>query len=113
MIFHAEDAHMEDDYRGHAHAVAEQDSTSSPKSAESEDKIPVPERKSTRPRGFAAMDPELRREIARKGGQAAHRAGTAHEFTTEEAREAGRKGSRATHAKRRALQEASEQKNDQ
>lgn len=64
------------------------------------------ERPSARPRGFAAMDPDLRREIARRGGRAAHRAGTAHEFTAEEAREAGRKGSRATHAKRRATVEA-------
>ena len=54
-----------------------------------------------KPRGFAAMDRTLVSEIARKGGKAAHSAGTAHEFTTEEAREAGRKGGRATHAKRR------------
>lgn len=53
-------------------------------------------------RGFAAMDPKLVSEISRKGGKAAHTAGTAHEFTSEEAREAGRKGGRATHAKRRA-----------
>ncbi len=45
-----------------------------------------------RPRGFAAMDPALVRELARRGGVAAHRAGTAHEFSTEEARDAGRKG---------------------
>jgi len=54
-----------------------------------------------RPRGFAAMDRKLVSEIARKGGKAAHSAGTAHEFTSEEARVAGRKGGRATHAKRR------------
>jgi hypothetical protein len=48
------------------------------------------------------MDRKLVSEIARKGGKAAHSAGTAHEFTTEEARIAGRKGGRATHAKRRA-----------
>jgi hypothetical protein len=58
--------------------------------------------KPRRPRGFAAMDRKLVSEIARKGGKAAHSAGTAHEFTTEEARIAGRKGGRATHAKRRA-----------
>jgi len=57
--------------------------------------------KARRPRGFAAMDRRLVTEIARKGGKAAHTAGTAHEFTTDEAREAGRKGGRATHAKRR------------
>lgn len=46
-------------------------------------------------RGFAAMSPNKQREIASKGGRAAHRRGTAHEFTSEEAREAGRKGGRA------------------
>ena len=43
-------------------------------------------------RGFALMDPDRQREIARKGGRAAHEKGTAHQFSTEEAREAGRKG---------------------
>jgi general stress protein YciG len=43
-------------------------------------------------RGFASMDEARQREIASKGGQAAHHKGTAHEFTPEEAREAGRKG---------------------
>jgi general stress protein YciG len=61
--------------------------------------------KPRRPRGFAAMDRGLVTEIARKGGKAAHTAGTAHEFTTDEAREAGRKGGRATHAKRRKVAE--------
>ena len=51
-------------------------------------------------RGFAAMDRTLVRELARKGGQAAHAAGTAHQFTSEEARDAGRKGGQATHAGR-------------
>ncbi|WP_297444594.1 KGG domain-containing protein [Acidiferrobacter sp.] len=46
-------------------------------------------------RGFAAMDANKQREIASKGGKAAHEKGTAHEFTTEEAREAGRKGGEA------------------
>ena len=59
--------------------------------------------KPRRPRGFAAMDRKLVSEIARKGGKAAHTAGTAHEFTTEEAREAGRKGGYASHANRRKL----------
>jgi uncharacterized protein len=61
------------------------------------------EAKPKRPRGFAAMDRKLVSEIARKGGKAAHSAGTAHEFTSEEARVAGRKGGRATHAKRRKV----------
>jgi general stress protein YciG len=43
-------------------------------------------------RGFAAMSVEVRREIASKGGKAAHEKGTAHEFTSEEARQAGHKG---------------------
>ena len=43
-------------------------------------------------RGFASMDFQKQREIASKGGRAAHQQGTAHEFTSEEAREAGRKG---------------------
>ena len=46
----------------------------------------------TRNRGFASMDSQKQREIARKGGRAAHEKGTAHEFTTEEARAAGKKG---------------------
>lgn len=46
-------------------------------------------------RGFASMSDEKQREIASKGGRAAHEKGTAHEFTSEEAREAGRKGGEA------------------
>jgi hypothetical protein len=42
-------------------------------------------------RGFAAMSPEKKREIAGMGGRAAHATGRAHQFTTEEARAAGRK----------------------
>ncbi len=43
-------------------------------------------------RGFASMDPDRQKEIASRGGKAAHEKGTAHEFTPDEAREAGRKG---------------------
>lgn len=57
--------------------------------------------------GFAGMDRALVSEMARKGGKAAHAAGTAHEFTSEEARAAGRKGGLAVHAKRRLAKEAS------
>jgi uncharacterized protein len=46
-------------------------------------------------RGFAAMDQAQQREIASKGGQAAHQKGTAHEFDSEEARRAGQKGGEA------------------
>ena len=49
-------------------------------------------------RGFASMDPEKQKEIARKGGRAAHEKGTAHEFSSEEAKEAGRKGGRKSHS---------------
>ena len=37
-------------------------------------------------RGFASMSPEKQREIASKGGRAAHQKGTAHEWTSDEAR---------------------------
>ena len=43
-------------------------------------------------RGFAAMDAEKQREIARKGGRAAHEQGVAHQWSSNEAREAGKKG---------------------
>ena len=46
-------------------------------------------------RGFAAMNPEERREISRRGGEASHQSGRGHEFTSEEAREAGRLGGEA------------------
>jgi general stress protein YciG len=46
----------------------------------------------TSKRGFASMDPNKQKEIASKGGRAAHAKGTAHEFTSDEARVAGRKG---------------------
>jgi len=49
----------------------------------------------TSKRGFASMDPSKQREIASKGGRAAHSKGTAHEFTSDEARVAGRKGGEA------------------
>ncbi len=55
-------------------------------------------------RGFASMDAEKRREIASKGGKAAHAQGSAHEFTPEEARIAGRKGGEAAHARGTAHQ---------
>lgn len=51
------------------------------------------------------MDGEKQREIARKGGLAAHRKGTAHEFTTEEARFAGRKGGQQVSANRTHMTE--------
>ena len=54
----------------------------------------------TSSRGFASMNAEKQREIARKGGRAAHEKGTAHEFTSDEARAAGRKGGERVSANR-------------
>jgi general stress protein YciG len=55
--------------------------------------------------GFGSMDAEKQKEIARKGGMAAHRKGTAHEFTPEEARNAGRKGGERVSANRNHMVE--------
>ena len=51
--------------------------------------------RTSRNRGFESMDREKQREIASKGGRAAHAKGTAHDFDSGEAREAGRKGGMA------------------
>ena len=56
-------------------------------------------------RGFASMSPEKQREIASKGGRAAHQKGTAHEWTSEEARSAGRKGGQISRGGRGRLTE--------
>ena len=56
-------------------------------------------------RGFASMDEDKQREIASKGGKAAHEKGTAHEFTSYEAREAGRKGGEAVSRNREHMAE--------
>jgi general stress protein YciG len=58
-------------------------------------------------RGFASMDRAKQRDIASKGGKAAHQKGTAHEWTSEEAREAGRKGGMASHRRRKEMMEGS------
>jgi uncharacterized protein len=52
-------------------------------------------RSSTRGRGFAGMSEQRQREIAAAGGRAAHKRGTAHEFSSSEARRAGQKGGEA------------------
>ena len=54
-------------------------------------------------RGFASMSAEKQREIASKGGRAAHQKGTAHEWSSDEAREAGRKGGMASRGGRGKL----------
>lgn len=53
-------------------------------------------------RGFALLDRTKRRQIASKGGKAAHAKGVAHEWSSEQARLAGRKGGLAHHARRMA-----------
>ena len=63
-------------------------------------------------RGFASMDRAKQREIASKGGKAAHQKGTAHEWTSEEARDAGRKGGIASHRRRREQQSGSSDSGD-
>lgn len=55
--------------------------------------------------GFKSMDPERQKEIASKGGKAAHAKGTAHTWTHDEAVAAGRKGGQRT---RKAKQESEE-----
>ena len=58
------------------------------------------------------MSPEKQREIASKGGRAAHQKGTAHEWSSDEAREAGRKGGMASRGGRGKLPTASSNTND-
>lgn len=64
-------------------------------------------------RGFASMDPQRQREIARMGGKAAHERGLAHQFTPEEARIAGRKGGEASHGGNRSGARAANPGSDQ
>jgi general stress protein YciG len=78
--------------------IAEDTTRSTPAEAPA----PAPKKR----RGFAAMDQAAVREIARKGGLAAHARGKAHRFTQDEAREAGRKGGRAAHEIRTAAKAA-------
>jgi len=58
-------------------------------------KLASSSRRSSRGRGFAGMNDQRQREIAAQGGRAAHRRGTAHEFSSAEARRAGQKGGQA------------------
>src|SRR6266545_629348 len=59
-------------------------------------------------RGFASMSAEKQREIASKGGRAAHEKGTAHEWTADEARSAGRKGGQVSRGGRGRLMASSD-----
>jgi uncharacterized protein len=58
-------------------------------------------------RGFASMDRERLRELARRGGRAAHAQGKAHEWDSEQARVNGRKGGLAVSANRAHMRELS------
>ena len=60
-------------------------------------------------RGFASMSAEKQREIASKGGRAAHEKGTAHEWTADEARNAGRKGGQVSRGGRGRLVDSNEE----
>ena len=84
--------------------VFEPTSNTSPDTTEettnSTTETPAPAQKPRKPRGFAAMDRTKVSEIASKGGKAAHAAGTAHQFTSDEARVAGKKGGVAPHVRR-------------
>ena len=77
---------------------APSESSETPKTEATPD-VPL-QQKPRKPRGFAAMDRAKVSEIASKGGKAAHAAGTAHQFTSDEARNAGRKGGVAPHVRR-------------
>ena len=57
------------------------------------------------------MDRSKQREIASKGGKAAHQKGTAHEWTSEEAREAGRKGGMASHRRKQGQADVTAESN--
>lgn len=59
----------------------------------------------SRPRGFAAMDPEKQRQIASLGGKIAHEKGVAHEFDSHEAAAAGTKGGISVSADRAHMAE--------
>jgi general stress protein YciG len=61
--------------------------------------------RTTAKRGFAGLEINRRREIASKGGMAAHQKGTAHTFTSDEAREAGKKGGEAVSRDRQHMAE--------
>jgi len=72
---------------------------SSPTASDATAAAPPAEQRPRR-RGFAAMDRDRVKEIASKGGRAAHAAGTAHQFSADEARVAGKKGGLAPHVRR-------------
>ena len=80
--------------------TATQESSAPNDASDSIDSAAPTEERRPRRRGFAAMDRDRVKEIASKGGKAAHAAGTAHQFSSDEARNAGRKGGMAPHVRR-------------
>lgn len=52
--------------------------------------VEPPAQEPRKPRGFAALPPELRRALGSKGGRTAHASGTAYKFTSETASAAGK-----------------------
>ena len=78
---------------------------SSPRSSKSPARTGRPRRASSNGRGFAGMSDKRQREIAAAGGRAAHKQGTAHEFSQAEARRAGQKGGEAVSRNRSHMAE--------
>lgn len=87
---------------GHADAEERREEAENGHEAATREEAPRSERHGEA-RGFAAMDEEKQRQIASKGGRAAHEKGTAHEFTSDEARLAGRKGGEAVSKNRQHM----------
>lgn len=58
------------------------------------------QRKTTSNRGFASMDPEKQREIARKGGRSVPNEKRSFSQNHQLASEAGRKGGHSSHGRR-------------
>lgn len=69
---------------------------------------PLQRSKGKERRGFASMSREKQREIASKGGRAAHQKGTAHEWTSDEARRAGRKGGQVSRGGRGRIEDSAD-----
>jgi general stress protein YciG len=82
-----------------------QDNGQGPRTAQAEAAQPPAANNKKSNRGFASMDRSKQREIASKGGRAAHEKGTAHQFSSNEAREAGRKGGGAVSKDRQHMAE--------
>jgi hypothetical protein len=69
----------------------------------------VSQPKARKRQGFACLSAEQRREMGRRGGQAAQKKGTTHKFTSAEARAAGQKGGKVAQARGTAHRFTSEE----